>query len=80
MAHLAGEVRAELARRQRTATDLAAALDLNPAYLYKRLSGATPFEAVEIFAVAEELGVPANELFARAQAAHATRTDLRAVV
>lgn len=54
---VAREVRAELARQKRTAAQLAAVIGVTAHTAGRRLSGATPFNVVELGAIAEWLGV-----------------------
>lgn len=53
----ASEVRAELAKQRRTATELAAVLGITPQTVGRRLSGETPFDVIELVSAAEWLGV-----------------------
>lgn len=59
---VAGEVRAELARQRKSASDLAAALGITPHTAGRRLSGETPFDVVELARVATWLGVAMADL------------------
>lgn len=59
---VAAAVRAELARQQRTATDLAAVLGVTPHTAGRRLAGVTPFNVVEIMRIAAWLDVPTQTL------------------
>ncbi|WP_460850748.1 helix-turn-helix domain-containing protein [Nocardioides montaniterrae] len=56
--YTADAVRAELARKRRTQAELAAALDMTPTSLGKRLSGKVDFTIPEIVAASVYLGVP----------------------
>ena len=59
---LAGEIRAELARRDITQSDFAKKLGWSPAYLSRRMSGEVPFDADEIDQIAEWLGIARDQL------------------
>jgi transcriptional regulator with XRE-family HTH domain len=59
---IAGNVRAELARRGLSGADLATRLNLDPSYVHRRLSGTVGFKGEELLAVAEALDVPVNRL------------------
>ena len=61
---IAGEVRAEMARQQKRAKDLAAAIDMAPASLSRKLNGASGFTVDELLRVANALGVSASRLLA----------------
>lgn len=65
---LAGEMRAELARQKRTATEAAATLGVTPATIGRRLSGETPFNVIEIASLCRWLGVEPAVLMKRAEA------------
>jgi hypothetical protein len=54
---IAAEVRAELARQQKTAPDLAALLRVTRQSAYLRLRGKQPFRGEELVMIAEWLGV-----------------------
>jgi transcriptional regulator with XRE-family HTH domain len=57
-ATIAAEVRAELARQNKTQRELAAALGLDHSSTWLRLRGERSFRAEELAATAEWLGVP----------------------
>lgn len=59
---MAANVRAELARRQRTQRDLAVAMGLDEHRVYKRVGGRVPFSADEIVLVARFLGTTVEQL------------------
>lgn len=48
---VASEVRAELARRRKTAGELAAVLGMTPHTAGRRLNGEVPFDVVELVAI-----------------------------
>ncbi|WP_425837053.1 hypothetical protein [Microbacterium sp. PA5] len=54
---IAGEIRAELARQKRTASDMAAVIGIAPHTAGRRLNGERPFNIVELAAVCRWLGV-----------------------
>jgi transcriptional regulator with XRE-family HTH domain len=66
---LAEEIRAELARQQKSRTDLAAAMGVSLNTLTSRLNGRYPFLMDEVAAVAAFLGMTASELIARTEVA-----------
>lgn len=70
---VADEVRAELARQRKTATELAVVLGITQHTAGRRLNGGTPFNIIELFAVASWLGLTVAEIARRAE--HATRAD-----
>lgn len=72
---VADEVRAELARQRKTATELAAVLGITQHTAGRRLNGGTPFNLIELFAVASWLGLTVTEITRRAE--QATQTDSR---
>lgn len=55
---LGGEVRAELARQEKSRTALAAELGISREALRRRLNGVQPFQVEELDTVAVFLGVP----------------------
>jgi transcriptional regulator with XRE-family HTH domain len=59
---IAAEVRAELARKNRSQGDLCAALGWSEAYLSRRLTGAVSFRIDELERIAAELGVPLKQI------------------
>lgn len=63
---LADEVRGELARQRRSASDLAAELNISQHTIGRRLSGATPFNAFELVVVSAFLGLSLTALTERA--------------
>ncbi len=62
----ADEVRGELARQRRTAAELALAIGVTQQTIGRRLSGATPFNAIEMAHVAGFLDVGLPTLWERA--------------
>lgn len=66
---VAAEVRAEMARRQMTATEIARQLHRSRAFMSRRLNGEVPFDVAELEEIAKILGLPANHFFAKAAAA-----------
>ncbi|MCC4906927.1 helix-turn-helix transcriptional regulator [Microbacterium sp. cx-59] len=63
---LAGEMRAELARQKRTASDLAAALGITPHTVGRRLNGDVPFNMIELATACRWLGIDLTEFVGRA--------------
>ena len=59
---VAAEVRAEMARQQKTPTDLASALQVTPATARSRLAGKTFFNVVELVVIASWLGIDVEQL------------------
>jgi transcriptional regulator with XRE-family HTH domain len=59
---IASEVRAEMARRSLTQTDLAARLGWNQSMLSRRLSGEVAFSTTDIEQLANALSVPLGQL------------------
>lgn len=57
---VAAEIRAELARRNISRTDAAAALGISRNLLWQRLRGESPFTVDELEAMAELIGVPVS--------------------
>lgn len=66
---VADEVRAELARQRKTATELAVVLGITPHTAGRRLNGGTPFNIIELFSVGTWLGLTVAELARRAELA-----------
>lgn len=64
---IANEVRAELARQQKTAAELAEVLKVTPHTMGRRLKGATPFNVVELMTAVTWLGLTLEELIHRAE-------------
>lgn len=60
---IAGEVRAELARSNRTGLSLANELGWSQTYMSRRLRGRTPFAAWELVEIARILEVPVSTFF-----------------
>lgn len=60
---VADSVRAELARRKITQTELAEALGMTQPAVSRRMSGAVPFDTEELGRIADLLGVPMSVLF-----------------
>jgi transcriptional regulator with XRE-family HTH domain len=58
---IAAEVRAEIARQQKTQREIADAIGIEQASLQRRLVGARSFRAEELAALAEVLGVPVGQ-------------------
>jgi transcriptional regulator with XRE-family HTH domain len=61
---IAAEVRAEMARQNRTQRALALAIGIDQASAGVRLQGKRPFKAEELVAVAAWLGVPIGQFTA----------------
>lgn len=57
-------IRVEMTRRKVTAKDLASALGLSYAALWRRMTGVVPWDLIELAAVAEHLGVDPRLLLA----------------
>lgn len=60
--HVAGEIRAELGRQNRSQASLAAALGWGGAYFSRRMTSAVAFTVAELDMIAAELGVPIADL------------------
>jgi transcriptional regulator with XRE-family HTH domain len=60
---VAGEVRAWLARRQRSGRSAALELGWTEPYLSRRLTGAVPFDVADLARLAELLDVPVTVFF-----------------
>lgn len=67
---LADEVRAEMARKRKTAADLAHIIGVTQHTAGRRLNGSIPFDVIELHQVAAWLGTTSADLLARA-----ARTD-----
>lgn len=63
---LADEIRAELARQRRTGQELAETLEITAHTAGRRLSGAVPFDVVELAHIGQWLGVDPSTLLLRA--------------
>lgn len=61
--NIAGEVRAELARRRLTGRKIARALGMSEVYVSRRLTGQVPFNVNDLSAIAELLDVPISRFF-----------------
>jgi len=59
---VAAEIRAELARQNKSKTDLAAHIGLSTWTLRRRLEGVRPFYLEELQSIAQFLGLPLSEL------------------
>lgn len=59
---VAGEVRANLARRAKTKVWLAEQLGISTATLQRRLAGQSSFSLAEISTIAESLDIPVSDL------------------
>lgn len=64
---LAEEIRVELARQQKTYTQLAAAMGVSKNTVTSRLTGRYPFLVDEVAACAAFLGLTTSELIARTE-------------
>lgn len=60
---IAGEVRAELARKRKTQREAAAAIGIDQSAFWQRLEGKRPFKAEEISALAQFLDVDPAKFF-----------------
>lgn len=65
---VAGNVRAEVARRGMSQASLARALEINQAGVSRRLNGKVDFTASELSLIARALGVPVGTFFGEALA------------
>ena len=68
---VAAEVRAELARQNKTATSLAKTTDIPVDTLRRRLNGLSSFTVEELGSVCAYLGLSLDELLARCEASAA---------
>lgn len=59
---VAGNVRAEMARKRVNQTKLAAALGKSQAYISRRISGDTPMDLDDLLAIARYLGCDLSDL------------------
>lgn len=66
---LADEIRVEMARQRRTATELAPVIGVSAHTAGRRLNGAAGFNVFELFLAAAWLGTTADVLIARAYTA-----------
>lgn len=64
---LSGEIRAEMARQNKTVSDLADEMKYRRATLSAKLNGHTPFSGAEIGKIAQCLNIAASELMRRAE-------------
>lgn len=64
---MAGEIRAELARQNKSKTALAAHLGISSHTLRRRLDGVRPFFYEELIAVAQFLELPLSTLLERTE-------------
>jgi transcriptional regulator with XRE-family HTH domain len=60
---VAGAVRAELGRRQRTISEAAAAIGVSRGQLSKLLNARKPFDTDQLEAIAAYLGIPVEIIF-----------------
>jgi transcriptional regulator with XRE-family HTH domain len=58
---IAGEVRAEMARQNKTLRDVADSLGVDHTYLHRRVKGEVSFRADELVVIAQILGVHADQ-------------------
>lgn len=65
---IAAEVRAELARQQRTTTEVAESAGMVTSTLIRKMQARYPFDTDELERVAAVLGVTVTELLSRADA------------
>lgn len=65
---IAAEVRAELARQQRTTTEVAESAGMVTSTLIRKMQARYPFDTDELERVAAALGVTVTELLSRADA------------
>lgn len=66
---IAAEVRAEIARRQLVAANVAKDAGLTPSQFSRRLHGHINFSADEVAAIAKSIGVPVSSLYGEPAAA-----------
>lgn len=59
---VAAEVRAELGRHRKSASDLARALKISPQSIGRRLNGDQPFDVIELASIAAWLGIDVQRL------------------
>lgn len=64
---LAAEVRAEMARQKRTASELAGVIGVTAHTAGRRLNGSTPFNVIELGQLAQWLGIGPDVLIRRAE-------------
>ena len=64
---IAGEIRAELGRQNRSARQLAVATGISPATLSRRLQGKKPFYLEELESIAQFLELPLSVFTARTE-------------
>lgn len=67
---IAGEFRAEMARKRITGTTLATVLGWKQQYLSRRLTGLVPMHVGEMVKIADYLEIPIERLFAGVAAIH----------
>lgn len=72
---IAGEIRAELARRKIQVKTLSEQVGMAREVLSNRVNGHVPFTAAELVKVANAIGVSAVELMGRAERAHRAAQD-----
>lgn len=66
--HIGNEVRANLVRREKTATALAEYMQIQPTSLSRKLSGDTPFSIEQLIQVEEFIGgITAGEILINAR-------------
>lgn len=70
---VAEEIRALLGRRQMSRIELSRRLGKSHSYVWRRLSGATPFDLDDLEQIAVELGVTAADLIPRPGTGASTR-------
>lgn len=62
---IAGEIRAEMARKRITGSTMARMLGWGQQYLSRRLTGSVPLHVGEVVKIADYLEIPLERLFAR---------------
>lgn len=65
--HVAGAVRAEMARQRLDFVELAGIIHVSRATAYRRINGEIPFDMSELDAIAQRLGITVDDLFASAE-------------
>ncbi|WP_292698057.1 helix-turn-helix transcriptional regulator [Microbacterium sp. 69-10] len=65
--HIAGAIRAEMARQRMEFVQVASIIHVSRATAYRRINGEIPFDVTEIEAIGRHLGVTVDEIFASAE-------------
>lgn len=64
--HVRGQIKAELARRDLTNTQLAARLGVSDMWVSRRLAGTVPIAVAELEQIADAIGIPVGVFLERA--------------